>query len=76
MTPEDQEARKTRAQRLREQISRLITPAPQPQEHGGEEKPPPDTSRPGESAREFIERRMREEAADQSPGETQKQDKD
>lgn len=66
MSPKNQAARTSRARRLREQIKRLITPAPQPKKSGGEAQTPADETRPGESARDFTQRKMREEAADES----------
>jgi hypothetical protein len=76
MSSEDQAARKKRAQRLRNQIKRLSTPQPEPKKPEGEEIAPTEERKPGESPRDFIQRKMREEAAGKSPGEPPKEDGD
>jgi hypothetical protein len=55
MSTDDEAARKARAERLREEIDKLVSPEGKPEEETGQPEAPP-----AESPRDFIHRRMRE----------------
>jgi hypothetical protein len=57
MAEDDEEVRASRAEKLRERISRLKK---QDEEGDEESSSQPEHARPGKSPREFIEERMRE----------------
>ena len=70
MTNDDKALRKARAQRLRKQIERLVSPKDKPEPENKPEKDAGETEAQapkGESPREFIHRKMRQPKGEGTP---------